>query len=94
MPHASFSRPASFASGEPNSIFVTLDRSVRAASGCSAIALAWCGQTWSEVARSADASASAAPGSNTSCSTSVAPAASVAPIAIAMPAVQKNGYAV
>ena len=40
------------------------------------------------------ASASAAPGSKISWSTSVAPAASVAPSAIAMPAVQKNGYAV
>ena len=93
-PQSSFSRPASAAKGESNSIFRSLERSVRAASGCSARAFSWWGQACAVVAFWLARSARAAWGSKVSCSSRQAPAAKVAPRDMVMPAVQKKGWAV
>ena len=91
VPYSSFSMPASFAIGALKSTLRTLRRSRLPAEGCSPSAFCWCGQACTAVARSASISASAAPGSKTSCKSSAAPTANVGPIDIAMPAVQKKG---
>ena len=95
MPHSSFSMPASFASGEPNSILRTLAQVAARGVGMLGHRLRLVRpdleRRWRARARRARARR---PARRSRAARSVAPAASVAPSAIAMPAVQKNGYAV